>query len=250
MVANLVSKTSKNLIFEEPFYGLFLVGLNKSFTDKIPTAGVSKNGIGVQLTVNPDFFNSLSERHRIGLLKHELLHISFGHLIMRDMYNNHKLFNIAADLEINQYIDHLDLPEGGLSFDSFPELQFPNKAGTKVYYNILEEAHQDGSSPSLDSLMDQMDGNSSYCHSTWDDFEDIPEAEKKLIQKQIDHQVKENADVTEKRCGSIPGELADLIQRLRHVEPAKFDWKGYLRRFVGNSSIVFTKKIRRKYNDL
>ena len=87
MVADLVSKTSKNLIFEEPFYGLFLVGLNKSFTDKIPTAGVSKNGIGVQLTVNPDFFNSLSERHRVGLLKHELLHISFGHLIMRDMYS-------------------------------------------------------------------------------------------------------------------------------------------------------------------
>ena len=248
MVADLVSKTSKNLIFEEPFYGLFLVGLNKSFTDKIPTAGVSKNGIGVQLTVNPDFFNSLSERHRVGLLKHELLHISFGHLIMRDMYNDHKLFNIAADLEINQYINSLDLPEGGLTFDSFPELQFPNKAGTKVYYKMLEKARQDGSCPALDSLLDQMDGNSPYCHPTWDDFEDIPEAEKKLIQKQIDHQVKENADTTEKRCGSIPGELADLIQRLRHVEPAKFDWKGYLRRFVGNSSIVFTKKIRRKYN--
>lgn len=248
MVADLVSKTSKNLIFEEPFYGLFLVGLNKSFTDKIPTAGVSKNGIGVQLAVNPDFFNSLSERHRIGLLKHELLHISFGHLIMRDMYSDHKLFNIAADLEINQYIDSADLPEGGLTFNSFPELQFPNKAGTKIYYDILEKARQDGSCPSLDSLLDQMDGNSPYCHGTWEDFEDIPEAEKKLIQKQIDHQVKENADSTEKRCGNIPGELADLIQRLRHVEPAKFDWRGYLRRFVGNSSIVFTKKIRRKYN--
>jgi predicted metal-dependent peptidase len=33
-----------------------------------------------------------------------------------------------------------------------------------------------------------------------------------------------------------------------HIEPAEFDWKGYLRRFVGNSSIVFTKKLRRKYN--
>ena len=33
-----------------------------------------------------------------------------------------------------------------------------------------------------------------------------------------------------------------------HVEPPKFDWKGYLKRFVGNSSIVYTKKLRRKYN--
>ena len=46
----------------------------------------------------------------------------------------------------------------------------------------------------------------------------------------------------------MPGELADLIHKLTHVEPAKFDWKGYLRRFVGNSSIVYTKKLRRKYN--
>ena len=60
--------------------------------------------------------------------------------------------------------------------------------------------------------------------------------------------MKDTAEITEKRQGHIPGELADLIQRLRHVEPPKFDWKGYLRRFVGNSSIVYTKKLRRKYN--
>ena len=54
-IADLVSKTSKNLIFDEPFYGLFLVGLNKVYRDDIPTAGVSKNGIGVQLTINSDF---------------------------------------------------------------------------------------------------------------------------------------------------------------------------------------------------
>lgn len=248
MIGNLVSKTSKNLIFEEPFYGLFLVGLNKAYTDKIPTAGVSKNGIGVQLTINPEFYESLSERHRVGLLKHELLHISFGHLILRDMYSDHKLFNIAADLEINQYIDSGDLPEGGLTFDTFPEISFPTRAGTKVYYELLDTAKQDGTCPSLDSLLDQMDGTTPVCHSTWDEFEDMPEAEKKLIHKQVEHQLKENADQTEKRCGSIPGELADLIERLRHVEPASFDWRGYLRRFVGNSSIVFTKKIRRKHN--
>ena len=93
-----------------------------------------------------------------------------------------------------------------------------------------------------------MDGESQYCHSTWEEFDSLPEADKKLMQKQIEHQLKESAEQTEKRQGSIPGELSDLIERLRHIEPAKFDWKGYLRRFVGNSSIVYTKKLRRKYN--
>ena len=248
MVADLVSKSSKTLIFTEPFYGLFLIGLNKVYTDKLPTAGVSKHGIGVQLAINPEFFSGLNDKHRIGLLKHELLHISFGHLIVRDQYPDKKLFNIAADLEINQYIDEDYLPDGGITMDSFPELDLPIRAGTKEYYDLLQQARQDGSSPSLDELMDQMDGSTPYDHATWEEIEELPEAEKKLIQKQVEHQLKENAEMTEKRQGNIPGELADLIKRLRHVEPPKFDWRGYLRRFVGNSSIVYTKKLRRKYN--
>jgi len=247
-IQDVVARTTKSLIFEEPFYGLFLIGINKQYSDKIPTAGVSKHGIGMQLTINPDFYFNLSEDHRYGLVKHELLHIAFGHLVMRDLYSNHKLFNIAADLEINQYILESKLPEGGLLLSSFPELNLPRKAGTKEYYRLLEQAQQDGSSPSLDNLMDQMDGGSQYCHDTWNDFDDLSEADKKLVQKQVDHQLKEATQETLKKQGSVPGELAELIHKLMHIEPPKFNWKAYLRRFVGNSSIVYTKKMRRKYN--
>ena len=243
-----VARTTKSLIFTEPFYGLFLIGINKQYSERIPTAGVSKKGIGMQLTINPEFFNNLSEDHRFGLIKHELLHIAFGHLLLRDLYSDHKLFNIAADLEINQYILESKLPNGGLLLSSFPELNLPERAGTKKYYELLQEAKENGTSPSLDNLMQQMDGESQYCHSTWDEFDELPEADKKLMQKQIEHQLKESAETTEKRCGYIPGELKDLIERLLHVDPPKFDWKAYLRRFIGNSSIVYTKKLRRKYN--
>lgn len=247
-IQDAVARTTKNLIFTEPFYGLFLIGINKKYTDALPTAGVSKHGIGMQLAINPNFFNELSEDHRFGLIKHELLHIAFGHLVIRDRYPNAKLFNIAADLEINQYILESKLPEGGLLLSSFPELNLPVKAGTKEYYDILSQAQQDGTSPSLDSLMDQMNGETPYDHATWDEFDDLSEAEKKLVQKQIEHQLKEVAETTIKKNGNIPGELSEVINRLMHVEPAKFDWKGYLRRFIGNSSIVYTKKLRRKYN--
>jgi|TARA_R110000744_G_scaffold218258_1_gene336994 predicted metal-dependent peptidase len=243
-----VARTTKTLIFDEPFYGLFMIGINKKYSEHIPTAGVSKQGIGMQLTINPQFYTELKEEHRYGLIKHELLHIAFGHLILRDKYSDHQLFNIAADLEINQYILESNLPDGGLLLSSFPELQLPKKAGTDKYYKLLQQAQQDGTSPTLDSLMSQMDGTTPHCHSTWDEFNDMSESEKKLIQKQVEHQLKESAEQTIKRSGSVPGELADLIHKLTHVEPAKFDWKGYLRRFVGNSSIVYTKKLRRKYN--
>ena len=247
-ISDILARASKSLILDEPYYGLFLIGLNKQIRKDIPTAGVSKNGIGVQLSINPGFFADLNEKQRIGLLKHELLHVSFGHITMRDRFSNHKLFNIAADLEINQYIAADQLPEGGLTLDMFPELNLPKKAGTIKYYELLEQEQKSGNCPSLDSLLDQMDGDSQYCHGTWKEFEDLTEAEQKLVEKQVQHQMKETAEQTEKRRGNIPGELADLISRLRHIEPPKFDWKGYLRRFVGNSSVSYTKKLRRKYN--
>ena len=247
-IQELVSRTTKTLIFSEPFYGLFLIGLNKEYITTIPTAGVSKRNIGVQLSINPEFFTELSEDHRYGLIKHEILHISFGHMVMRDLYSDKKLFNIAADLEINQYIANHHLPEGGLMLSSFPELNLPERAGTKTYYDLLQQAREDGTCPSLDNLMSQMDGNSQYCHAGWDEIEDLSEADKKLLQKQIEHQIKESAEQTQKKHGTVPGELAELINRLLNPEPPKFDWKGYLRRFVGNSSIVYTKKLRRKYN--
>jgi predicted metal-dependent peptidase len=243
-----VSRSIKTLILKEPFYGLFVVGLNKSYIKSIPTAGVSKHGIGVKLSINPDFFDSLNDKHQIGLIKHEVLHISFGHLILRDKYPDHKLFNIAADIEINQYIADDYLPEGGLTLETFSDLDLPKKAGTDTYYKLLQEAKEEGNCDALNDVLDQMNGDSQYDHQTWDEFDDLTEADKKLVQKQIEHQLKETAETTEKRRGNIPGELAGLIERLRNIEPPKFNWKAFLRRFVGNSTISYTKKLRRKYN--
>ena len=143
-VVDKVSKACKTLMFKEPFYGLFLIGINKKYRDDLPTAGVSKNGMGVQLAINPAFFDGLTEKQQMGLLKHEILHVGFGHLLIRDKYDDQKLFNIAADLEINQYIATDCLPEGGLTLDTFPELNLPVKAGTKVYYDLLKQAQEDG----------------------------------------------------------------------------------------------------------
>ena len=243
-----VSRSIKTLILKEPFYGLFVVGLNKSYIKSIPTAGVSKHGIGVKLSINPDFFDSLNDKHQIGLIKHEVLHISFGHLVLRDKYPDHKLFNIAADIEINQYIADDYLPEGGLTLETFSDLDLPKKAGTDTYYKLLQEAKEEGNCDALNDVLDQMNGDSQYDHQTWDEFDDLTEADKKLVQKQIEHQLKETAEATEKRRGTIPGELAGLIERLINVEPPKFNWKAFLRRFVGNSTISYTKKLRRKYN--
>ena len=246
-----LSRISKTLIFTEPFYGIFLIGMHKEFNKNCSTAGVGKHGIGMRLVINPDFFGDLSELHQQGLLKHELLHIAFGHLILADKYPNKKLFNIAADIEINQYINSNMLPPGGLTLDMFKELNLNKRAGTDYYYKKIEDTMDENgnsSCPQIQGILDQMDGESQYCHKEWEEVTALPEAEKKLVQKQYEHQMKTTAEEIQKRCGTIPGELAEIIERLFTIEPPKFNWKQYLKRFINNASKIYTKKLRRKFN--
>ena len=141
---NDLSQIGKQLMLSEPFYGLFLSTLNKTLGDDIPTAGVCKHGINYQLIVNSGFWESLNtDKKKIGLLKHELLHICFNHLLDRENFPDHDLHNIAADVEINQYLtpDYYPTPDILLP-STFPELKLPLKAGTKVYYDLLSKAKQ------------------------------------------------------------------------------------------------------------
>ena len=158
-----LSKTSKNLMLKEPYYGFFLLMLHKTWSDKVPTACVSKNGINFQLTIGEKFWTNLSEEHRLGLLKHELLHIAFQHLTTFTMFSDKKIANIAMDMEINQYIDFSWLPKGGIDINDYANLNLDKKAGSRYYYDKLKQAEQDkkdnGSSgdDNMDKLLDNID---------------------------------------------------------------------------------------------
>jgi predicted metal-dependent peptidase len=249
-----LSKTGKELMLKEPYYGFFLIMLNKLWDSKrVPTAGVSKNGINYQLTINPEFWESLNEDHRYGLLKHELLHIAFGHLTTFFKFTNKKLANVAMDMEINQYISKQYLPEGGIDIDNYAELNLDRKAGCRYYYDKLKQLQDKkkqngtcGNEP-MDNLLDAIENGETDDHATWEEFEDMTEAEKKLIEKQLQKVLSDAKDQTIKKRGTVPGEIEGVII-IEEVTKQKFNWRGYIRRFTGVSTKVFTKKIRRKEN--
>ena len=248
-----LSKTAKALMLLEPYYGFFLIMLNKTWRQDLPTAGVSKNGINYQLAINEEFWTSLSEEHQLGLLKHELLHIAFGHLTSFGSFSDKKLANVAMDMEINQYIDTDWLPKGGIMIEDYEDLNLDRKAGCRYYYKKLQELQQEkdkngtcGNEP-MDKLLDDIANGDVPDHSTWEEFDDLSEAEKKLIDKQLQKVLSDAKEQTVKKRGSIPGEIEGVITIEEIVAP-KFDWRGYMRRFTGISTKVFTKKIRRKEN--
>ena len=248
-----LSKISKELMLKEPYYGFFLIMLNKMWRKDLPTAGVSKNGINYQLAINEEFWTSLSEKHQMGLLKHELLHIAFGHLVSFGSFRNKKLANVAMDMEINQYIDPDYLPDGGIDINNYEDLDLDIKAGCRYYYDKLQqlkdEKDKDGTcgNEEMDKLLDNIDNGDVPDHSTWEEFDDLSEAEKKLIEKQIQKVLADAKEQTIKKRGNVPGEIEGVIIIEEIVKP-KFDWRSYVRRFSGTSTKVFTKKIRRKEN--
>ena len=265
-----LSKTSKDLMLKEPYYGFFLLMLHKSWSDQLPTAGVCKNGINFQLMINEKFWTDLSEDHKLGLLKHELLHIAFQHLTTFTMFSDKKMANIAMDMEINQYINGYWLPEGGIDINDYGDLNLDRKAGSRYYYDKLKQAQQDkkdtGScgDDNMDKLLDSMeqgqgtvmigpasgrDGDKevNIPDHEWEEFEDMPDAEKKLIEKQIQRVMSEAKEQTIKKRGYVPGEISGLI-KLDEVIAPKFNWKAYIRRFTGISTKIFTRKVRRKEN--
>ena len=251
-----LAKASKELMMIEPFYGFFLIMLNKIWTKtQVPTAGVCKNGINYQLCINEDFWDSLDKKKELGILKHELLHVAFNHLT-HFYFPDKRLANIAMDMEINQYIDKTWLPEDGIFIENYDDLKLDYKAGCKYYYEKLqqakEEKEQNGTSgcEEFDRLCDQLDGGEDPIknHDMWKDFQDLSETEKKLIEKQIKRVLTQASDMAESKSrGCTPGEIKDLI-KVDEVLPPKFDWKNYVRRFSGTSSKVYTKKLRRKEN--
>ncbi len=251
--AQSLSKISKELMLKEPYYGFFLIMLNKVWRKDLPTAGVSKQNINYQLAINEEFWTGLSDMHKMGLLKHELLHIAFGHLTSFSSFSNKKLANVAMDMEINQYIEDSWLPEGGIRIEDYADLKLDKRAGCRYYYDQLlrlqDEKDKNGTTgnDAMDKLLDNVASGDIPDHSTWEEFDDMTDAEKKLIEKQVQKILQDAKEQTVKKRGNVPGEIEGLIVVEEFTAP-KFDWKGYLRRFTGVSTKVFTKKIRRKEN--
>lgn len=245
-----ILKLSRDIIMKEPFYGVFLSTLNRVETTdpQVHTAGVRKVGINTEIAINPTNWDPLSYNIKYGILKHELLHICFFHLTMRCKYPDKELFNIAADIEINQYIESQYKDNTFLNYQDFDLTPFQ---GTDYYYEELKKMK--GKNPLLDNLLSRLKSQSMQSgdqgeradHGSWKEVDNASEVEKKLMDKQTEHQMKDAKKMAKSR-GTLPGKLNELLDSFDIIEPAVLDWKAFLRRFAGGSTKYYTKKTRRK----
>ena len=146
-----VAKTIMKLLIRDPYYALFLMGIDKQETTRVPTLAVGLNGIDIRLFINKEFWETLSDEYKYGIIMHEALHICYFHLLDMSDYPDHAIDNIACDMEINQFIGKHLLPKECIWLEDYqekyPQLGLEPLQGRRYYYNKLkslpEEEQQD-----------------------------------------------------------------------------------------------------------
>jgi predicted metal-dependent peptidase len=255
-------------MLEQPFYGILLLNLQKEWSKKVKTAGVGLQGINYKLYINPDFWIKLNEKEQKGLIIHELMHIAFFHLSEYKHLKNHDIANQAKDIEINQKIPADYLPEGGCTIDKYPmNYNLLPHEGTNIYYQKLKQKQEDGDG-CMQNILQAMaasrngdgqgqDGNDpgridmngkpmDVPQHDWEEAVNISEIEQKLVDRQLAQILNDAIEQAKKSKGDYPREIEERIKKILHLNPPKFNWRAYLRRFIGNSIKTSVRKTKRK----
>lgn len=189
---------------------------------------------------------------RIGVLKHEMLHICNNH-VGRKGDRDHDGFNVAADCALNQDIDRDHLPDYAIYPDNLivePGTEVPLYESAEVYYELLKkqkkkkkgEGKGKGNCTGDDSEKPSA-GNSqgTYVnHDTWNDSEGDAGIQKEIAKKMVE----KAAEETQKSAGKLPADYSQMIKGL--TENKDVNWKQVLRWIVGNKKVNSRKTLMRR----
>lgn len=180
-------------------------------------------------------FNSYTLEQRLGILKHEMLHILYNHMRRRGD-RDHRGFNIAADCAINQLIDRNHLPAEGIFPDQFPSAtgKVPLNLTAEQYYELIDKQYNDDSNGPSSGLGQCIDD-----HSKWDESQGDGALSEDIAKNMTDRAVSQ----TQKSRGNIPSELSEWLSLLSHKR--EVTWQQHLRYITGNKRVGIRKTILR-----
>lgn len=267
-IANMSMRTSPYFT-EYVFYMHLLAQCKVKFTDSLQAAaavgfnndhyvlyinskpiiaeGLDKEGKPIQVQ---GFCSDMPIAERVGILKHEMLHIAMGHIIRVEDRNFQK-FNIASDCAINQEITRNHLPDYAIYPDNFPtkEENINLRDTAEYYYDIIDddqiqqkeqeegESENEGGSQYGDNfgkgrLMDD--------HSTWKNRKGDSALQRELTKNMVERAANEAV----KSAGTLPSQYSDMLDNL--TIRREVDWKQVLRRIVGNKKANLRKTLLRR----
>lgn len=185
-------------------------------------AAVSFSGFKYNLHINPYLFGQMNVQHRIGVLKHEMLHIIDLHLTERRKdYDNHN-WNLATDCAINQLINSDHLPDGCITTSNlFKEgtVVVQLKMTAEYYYNLIKD--------------NEKDLNPAFSKDSGSMFDELVECDcdgNKDTVKEITREIIKSAIESTKNCGVIPNEVQSILE-LKYKR--EINWRKELQKIIG-----------------
>ncbi len=260
------------LLQQEPFFASLSRRIHKHASKAIPTAGVCINPHTAQFEMlyNPDFMGKLTDKEKLGVLKHEFYHIIFEHVTSRLPPEGMNLkWNVATDLAINSHIMD-ELPEGGCipSKKDTPFESYPVGLSAEAYYDMIKNDDQfkpkdgdgqdgDGQGgqgggqgdPSQGNAKGQGQGSSleDYNlddHSGWGEADEETKAMAKERLKDAMEKAAKDAN-SGRGWGSVS---ASVRKQIMDMITPKVDWKKVLRYFIKQSQRADKRSTVRRLN--
>ncbi len=270
-----LSRSIVTLLLKEPFDGHLLGGINRRVGFQVATAAVALTPVGVELLINPDFFiDQLKAAERVAVVKHEVLHLVFRHLY-RPLINssNQAIFNIAADLVVNQHVAPWPLPRAAITLATFPDLDLSPNQTLEYYYEELHallrqvDSGKSGDSPCSAQALSDLLESETMCgdHDFWamaggfgfqgrgcqgaDSMNAaspvLSDALRKALESDGERKLLRARERTNLRqWGQLPEAIRSEVQKIDARYQPRVDWRRVLRLFVASgyrTRIISTK---------
>jgi predicted metal-dependent peptidase len=203
--------------------GILMLGKTR-VADDIPTAYTN----GRDETYGRAFVEGLDDKELGFVVLHENLHKAFRHLfIWRKLYDESpQLANAACDYVINLMIVNMDPTESVVSIPrkdgkvyGLLDSRFANMNAKQVF-DILKQEQKEGGGGVGEGGFDDHD---------WEGAKELSEADKKVLEKEIDQAIRQghiaHQKINGKGAGGMSRELGDLLD-------PQVDWREILREFV------------------
>ncbi|RMG82262.1 MAG: hypothetical protein D6714_11620, partial [Bacteroidetes bacterium] len=228
-----------SLLIEEPFYGHFLAGIPRKFSDQTDAlAWAFSENKTFELLVRPDFEVFFGVKKARYLLKHEVLHFLFRHPVLRRRFAQKNIYDLAADFAVNQFLDTQLIDNEEVVWDYLPGEMPESRQSVSWYYARLNEMAAPGSpySEQVESLLKRYE-KALARHRFWEpESGEFPSAEADLAESFVREQIrKATRRVRMAGYGTLPAGLESAINQNLTPAPAQTDWRRILRLFAATA---------------
>jgi predicted metal-dependent peptidase len=237
-----------DLLMAEPFYAHLFGSINKEIVGEgheVETLAVGMGHNSLTLYVNQQFWDEeLIERgQRYGVLKHEMLHLIFRHLFVRDPSLHYMTLNIAFDLVVNQYIRRDQLPADSIFLEAFAELNLQKEQTWFYYYQkLMEHREKEGGSETEGNTSDdplqriRSNENGLERHQPWRNIRSRSAMEQAVLENHLDSLMRSAHQRTQAAAwGALPAGVRERLDPVLFPPPATVNWHLALRQFAAST---------------